>query len=76
MKSFPFVVSVFLGEDLKIGKCLKLVGGIPQETRDKEGKETFIVCDINQSIHGYFSEWYIKYHEKRGALMVGMVYNI
>ena len=52
-------------EDLKICKCLTLVGGVAQETRDKEGKETFIVLDINHSIHGHFPEWYINYHKRR-----------
>ena len=69
-------MSVFLGEDLKIGKCLKLVGGIPRETHDKEGKETFIVLDINMSIHGHFPEWYIIWHEKRGALKVSIAFKI
>ena len=66
----------FLVKNLKIGKCLKLFGGIPQETRDKELKETFIVLDIGLSIHGYFPEWYIIWHTKRGALKVTMFYKI
>ena len=57
-------------EDLKLSKCFKLVGGVTQETRDKEGKETFIVLDINHSIHGHFPEWYITYHDKRGIVKV------
>ena len=76
MNSFSVIINVFLVEDLRIGICLKLVGGIPQETRDKEGKETFIVLDIDLSIHGYFPEWYITWHEKRGALKVCIVFKI
>ena len=64
---FFFWLSV---EDLKICKCLILVGGIAQETRDKEGKETFVVLDINHVIHAHFPDWYITYHHKRGALKV------
>ena len=61
---------IFPVEDFKLGICLTKVGGIAQETRDKEGKDTFIVLDINQKIHGHFPEWYMNYHSKSGTLKV------
>ena len=61
---------IFPVEDFKLGICLTKVGGIAQETRDKEGKDTSIVLDINQKIHGHFPEWYMNYHSKSGTLKV------
>ena len=55
---------------MKIGKCVTLVGGTAHTTRDKDGKDTFIILDINHKIHGYFPEWYISFHNKGGALKV------
>ena len=62
--------SQHLVEDLKIGRCMHLVGGVGKDTRDKDGKETFIVMDIGSNIHGDYPDWYYTWHEKRGALKV------
>ena len=57
-------------EDLKVSKCLQMVGCILKGTRDIEGKETFIVFEINTHITGHFLKWYFKAHHKMGTLKV------
>ena len=46
------------GEDWKVCQCLSLVGCEPQDTRDAEGKERFLVLSLSQNIHDNFPEWY------------------
>ena len=76
LETFLLFICYYSAEDVAIGKCLTVVGGIAQETRDQEGKERLIVFDIALTIVGYFPEWYITWHEKRGALKVSTVCKI
>ena len=66
----PFHVFFLSGEDAKLGKCLHLVGVTPQETRDKEGKERFIVMEVHQMLHGILKDWFYKHHDGRGTMTV------
>ena len=53
-----------------MGKCFDLVGVIPQGTRDKEGRDRFMVYPMDQKIHGNFPYWYADFHHKMGVLKV------
>ena len=53
-----------------MGKCLELAGVIAQTTRDKDGRDAFIVFPMDQKIHGKFPYWYNDFHHKYGVLKV------
>ena len=76
IRSAELFGSIILGEDIKICNCLRMVGGSVKETRDKDGKETFIVFGVSDSIHGNFPSWYLWFHANRsgGALKVSLTY--
>ena len=56
-------------EDLKTADCLKRVGCYPVDTRDKDGRETFMVFGPDIHLMGTYPAWYIQY-DIHGSLMV------
>ena len=60
-------------EDWKTSQCLQSVGGILVDTRDRQGRETFMVFSPETHLLDGFPEWYLQM-DVDGALKVMIIH--
>ena len=56
-----YICELITGEDWKTARCLATVGSHPIDTRDTQGRETFIIFSVMSHLLGSYPKWYLAY---------------